>query len=53
MSKVYDALDWDLCLEILVECGVRPRMMRLMRMYWEGVTIVSWSVMYYGDPLTG
>ena len=30
-QKVYDALDWDKCLEILAGYGVVPRALRLLR----------------------
>ena len=43
LQKAYDALDWDTCLEILAAYGVRvgPRTIRLLRTYWERLTIVA------------
>ena len=41
LHKAYDALDWEICLEILVAYGVEPRKIRLLWTYWDQLTMVE------------
>ena len=41
LQKVYGALDWDRCLEILVAYGVGLRVICILRMCWGQLTMVA------------
>ena len=53
IHKAYDALDRDLCLDILESCGVVPWTLRLLRHYWEILTMVAWARGDFGTPSRG
>jgi hypothetical protein len=40
LRKAYDALDWGLCLEILVGYGVGPNLLCLQKTFWEDAKMV-------------
>ena len=40
LRKAYDALDRKRALDLLATCGVVPRTVRLLRMYWDRLTMV-------------
>ena len=47
LQKAYDALDWDRCLDILAVYGVSPRKIRVLRTYWDRLTMVARSGGYF------
>ena len=53
LHKAYDALYHGECLDILVEYGVGPRAIRLLRRYWDHLTMVTRYGGYFGDPFKG
>ena len=53
LKKVENILDWHRNMEILVAYGVGPWKERLLRKYWEGLTIVARAWRYYGAPFKG
>ena len=53
LQKYYDVLDRERCMEILVGYGIRPRTMRVIRLYWYHLLIVARSGRYYTNPLLG
>ena len=53
LQKEHDALDWYIKLEILVDYGVSPRMIRLLQTYWERLTMVARAGGYFGRPFKG
>ena len=53
LHKAYDALDRGRCLDILVAYGVRPRALRLLRCYWNRLTMVARDGGYFGTPFKG
>ena len=53
LHKAYDALDRDRCLNILVAYRVGPRPIRLLRRYWDQLTMVARDGGYYGAPFKG
>ena len=48
LQKVYDTLDWEICLDILVAYGVGPRTIRNFRTYWDRLTMVARAGGYFG-----
>ena len=60
---ISDALDWDICLDIIAEYRVGPRVFQLLRTYWDRLTMVARDSRYFclyfkgyhgvtqGDPL--
>ena len=46
-------MDWERCLEILVEYGVGPQTEQILHTHWEGLTMVSRAGRYYGNPSAG
>ena len=53
LQKLYDALDWDRCLEIIAAYGVIPRSLWILRTYWGCLTMVARAGGYYGLPFKG
>ena len=53
LQKAYDALDREIFLEILAAYGVGPRTIRLLRKYWDRLTMVARAGGYFGLPLKG
>jgi exonuclease III len=50
LKKAYDAMDRDRCLEILVAYGVGPKLIRLLRFFWENAEMVCRAGGCYGRP---
>ena len=53
LRKSYKELDRECCLEILVVCGIGPRIDRVLRFYWEHLFIVYQAGRYYGTTFKG
>ena len=53
LHKAYTALYQDRCLGILVEYGVGPRTIRLLRTYWGCLTMVARDGRYFGMMFKG
>ena len=53
LQKAYDSLDWDRCIDIIVEYGVSPKAIRILRAYWCQITMVVRASRYYGLPFKG
>ena len=53
LTKAYDALDRSRSLEILKGYGVVERVRRLLREYWNKLTMVARAVGYYGTSFKG
>ena len=51
--KSYDTLDRDYFLNILEVYGVGPWALRLLRSYWDGLTMVAQSRGYFRTPFKG
>jgi hypothetical protein len=50
LQKAFDAMDRGCCLEILVLHGVGPKMLCLIRNFWDSATNVCWAKGNYGRP---
>ena len=50
LKKEYDAMDRDRCLEILEAYGVGPKLLRLLRFFWENAQMVCRAGGCYGKP---
>ena len=46
--KEYDDLDWDIWIDILAAYGVGHRTIRLLRIYWDRLTMVDRVGGYFG-----
>ena len=53
LHKLYDALDRDICLEILAGCVLRPWYHRIIRNYWDSLTMVDCMGCCYGESFQG
>ena len=53
LQKAYDALDRYRCIDILTVYGVGPRMLRLLRTYWDQLHMVVKIGGYFAPPLQG
>ena len=53
LQKVYDALDWDICLDILVAYMVSPGTLKLLWTYWDRITMVVKAGGYFGIQFKG
>ena len=53
ICKSYDALNRDWCLEILMGYGVSPQIKKIIRHYWNHLSMVARSGCYYGTPFKG
>ena len=53
LHKAYDALDHYFCLYILEVYGVGYWSIRLLRRYWDQLTMVDWVKGYYSVPFKG
>ena len=51
--KAYDDLYRERSLELLAAYGVGPRTVRLLRMYWDQLTMVVKAGGYFGCPFKG
>ena len=47
LRKAYDALDRERCMEILVGYGVGPRIERIIRHYWDHLSMMARAERYY------
>jgi exonuclease III len=52
LKKAYDSLDRDRALNTLRNYGMGPRLLRLIRHYWEGQQIVARQSGFYGPAFT-
>jgi hypothetical protein len=50
LQKAFDAMDRGRCLEILALHGVGPKMLRLIRNFWDSATNVCQAKGNYGQP---
>ncbi len=50
LRKAFDAMDCGCCLEILALHGVGPKMLRLIRNFWDLAMNVCWAKGNYGRP---
>jgi hypothetical protein len=50
MKKAYNALDREQMLKILVAYGVKPRMLRLQKHFWDTAKLVCRAGGNYGEP---
>ena len=53
LQKAYDALDRERALDLLTAYGVGPRTVRLIRMYWDRLTMVAKAGGCFGLPCKG
>ena len=53
LQKSYDALDWDIRLEIIAAYVVIPRTLRILQTYWGRLTMVARAGGYFGLPFKG
>ena len=53
LQKLYGALDHDRCLYILERYVVGPRILRLMRAYWDQIRVVLKYGVYFVPPFQG
>ena len=53
LRNSYDALNWELCLNILVTYDIGPHMELIICRYWDVLTIVALVGRYYGSPFKG
>ena len=53
IQKVYNALEWERCLDILVVYCVGPWTIRLLRTYWNHLRMVAKSGGYFGSSFQG
>jgi hypothetical protein len=51
LQKAFDAMDCNCCLEILALHGIGPKMLRLIRNFWDSATNVCWAKGNYSQPL--
>jgi hypothetical protein len=50
LKKAFDSMDRELCLLILGGYGVGPKMIRLIRNFWENAKMVCQASVNYGTP---
>ena len=53
LRKAYNIIDQYHCLKILVAYRIGLRMKRLLRSYWDGITMVARVGRYYCTPFKG
>ena len=53
IQKAYNALDRERALDLLVAYEVGPRMVRLLRAYWDRLTMMAKAGGYFGRPFKG
>ena len=53
LYKYYNDLYQGWCLNILAAYGVVPWALRLLRQYWDCLSMVAWSEVYFGMPFKG
>ena len=53
LTKVFEALDWSRCLDILEGYGVGPSARWLLKTYWRRLTMVAREGGYYGEAFKG
>ena len=53
IQKAYDTLDQEMYLELLAAYGVGPRTVRLLRTYWDQLTMVEKAGRYFGHLFKG
>ena len=47
LQKAYDALDWDIYLDILATYRFGPRTIQLLQTYWDRLTMVARAGGYF------
>ena len=50
LRKAFDTVDRDRCLEILQEYGVGPKMLHLIKHFWDHAQLTCRASGYYGKP---
>ena len=50
---LYDVLDRERCMEIIVGYGVSPLTERILQHYWDHISMVDRVGHYYGTPFKG
>jgi hypothetical protein len=50
LTKAFDAMDWERCLQLLGEYGVGPNMRQLIRHFWDEATNMCRASGNYGVP---
>jgi hypothetical protein len=50
LQKAFDAMDRGRCLEILALHGVGPKMLRLIRNFWDSAINICWAKGNYSWP---
>ena len=53
LHKAYDALYYGCCLDTIVAYRVGPWALRLLRRYWDHLSMVVWAGIYFGSPFKG
>ena len=53
LRKAYAALDQERALDIITAYGVGPRTVRILRTYWDRLTMVVKAGGYFGLPFKG
>ena len=53
LRKAYAALDQERALDIITAYGVGPRTVRILRTYWDRLTMVAKAGGYFGRPFKG
>ena len=53
LCNIYDALDRDQCMEILLGYSIGPRTEHILQFYWKHLFMVDISGHYYGTPFKG
>ena len=53
LRKVYTNLDRERAPYLLTAYGISPRMVRLLRTYWDRLTMVTKACGYFGRPFKG
>ena len=47
LQNSYDALDQDMCLNIIVSYGAGPRLIQILWTYWDRLTMVARAIRYF------
>ena len=50
LTKAFDAINWEQCLQLMEEYGVGPNMRQLIRQFWDEATNVCRASGNYGVP---
>jgi hypothetical protein len=52
LHKAYDAIYWEKTLEILADCGIGPKALRIIQCFWNHAKLVCLTGGCYGDRFT-